>query len=101
MFNEVVSMSELIRSVWTCCSFLSCLITGILTHHLSWASTVTPVGDAPASTYLDKHMAKWVSSPFGCTLLLTYCSQGERLGFIYVFYCCCVMSFVYGCTNWV
>jgi len=43
------------------CSFLSCLITGVLTHHLSWASTVAPVGDAPASTYLDKHVAKWVS----------------------------------------
>ena len=43
------------------CSFLSCLITGVLTHHLSWASTVAPVGDTPASTYLDKHVAKWVS----------------------------------------
>jgi len=54
------------------CSFLSCLITGVLTHHLSWASTVAPVGDTPASTYLDKHMAKWVSSrPSYCTLVLT------------------------------
>jgi len=46
------------------CSFLSCLITGVLTHHLSWASTVAPVGDTPASTYLDKHMAKWVSRSY-------------------------------------
>ena len=68
-----------LESYVTCFSFLSCLITGVLTHHLSWASTVAPVGDTPASTYLDKHMAKWVSRPSDCTVMLQVSSLTNPL----------------------
>jgi len=68
-----------LESYVTCFSFLSCLITGVLTHHLSWASTVAPVGDTPASTYLDKHMAKWVSRPSDCTVTLQVSSLTNPL----------------------
>lgn len=45
-----------------CChySFMSTLITAVLTHHLAWVPTVTPTGVTPSRTYLDKHSAKWV-----------------------------------------
>ena len=42
-------------------SFLSTLISAVLTHHLAWVATVTPAGGITSRTYLDKHSAKWVS----------------------------------------
>lgn len=44
------------------CSFMSTLITAVLTHHLAWVPTVMPAGGSPSATYLDKHSAKWVDT---------------------------------------
>jgi hypothetical protein len=41
-------------------SFISTLVTAVLTYHLAWIPTVTPAGAIPSRTYLDKHSAKWV-----------------------------------------
>lgn len=41
-------------------SFMSTLVTAVLTHHLAWVPTVTPAGGTPSKTYLHNHSAKWV-----------------------------------------
>ena len=41
-------------------SFVSTLLSAVLTQHLAWVATVTPAGGTPSKTYLDKHSAKWV-----------------------------------------
>ena len=41
-------------------SFISSMLTAVLTYHLAWIPTVTPAGAVPSRTYLDKHTAKWV-----------------------------------------
>ena len=41
-------------------SFLTSLLTAVLSYHLAWVPTVTPAGASPSHTYLDKHTAKWV-----------------------------------------
>lgn len=56
-------------------SFVSTLVTAVLTHHLAWVPTVMPAGGSPSRTYLDKHSAKWVSIQtykLTCLLYMTH-----------------------------
>lgn len=41
-------------------SFLSTLLTAVLTHHLAWVATVMPTGITPKRAYLDKHASTTV-----------------------------------------
>lgn len=43
------------------CSFTSCLLTAVLTHHLSWTQTVAPVDNELSATCLDKSNAQWLN----------------------------------------
>lgn len=42
-------------------SFISTVISAVLTYHLAWVPTVTPTGGTTSKKYMDKHSAKWVS----------------------------------------
>ena len=41
-------------------SFLSILLTAVLTHHPSWVATVMPSGNVAKRSYLDKHTSNTV-----------------------------------------
>ncbi|CAD5119151.1 DgyrCDS7789 [Dimorphilus gyrociliatus] len=42
--------------------FTSCLLTAVLTRHLSWVPTVAPADAGLSETYLNKHSAKWLTT---------------------------------------
>ncbi|XP_071952018.1 folliculin-interacting protein 1-like [Antedon mediterranea] len=42
--------------------FVSCLLTGVLTHHLAWVPTVMPAGVTPNRAYLDKHSSTFLDT---------------------------------------
>ena len=42
-------------------SFLSSLLTAVMTYHVAWVTTVTPSSDVARRAYLDKHSSESVS----------------------------------------